>query len=64
MEREKEKDYKENGAKNEDNESTSEDDTDNSENDVNTSTNAKKGANKRESSETSGNVAAKIKKTE
>ncbi len=64
MDREKARENEENGVKNEDNKSSYEDDTDDSENDVNTSINAKKGANKRESSETSGNVAAKIKKTE
>ena len=64
MEREKAKENEENGAKNEDGKSSSEDDNDNSDNDVNTAVNAKKGANKRESSETSGNVAAKIKKIE
>ena len=61
MEREKAKENEENGAKNEDGKSSSEDDIDHTD-DVNTSVNAKKGATKRESSETSGNVAAKIKK--
>ena len=57
MELEKAKESEENGAKNED-------DNANTDNDVNTVVNAKKGANKRESSETSGNVGAKIKKIE